>query len=64
MLLCYQQKNKAADEDEGEVEEDILTALNLDHLQGIFFILLVGFLLAAFSFFGERISFSKDTYLG
>ncbi|KAK8400201.1 hypothetical protein O3P69_003120 [Scylla paramamosain] len=59
-MAASNERNKAADKDEGEVEEDTLTALNLDHMQGIFLILLVGFLLAAFSFLGERISFPRD----
>ena len=61
MLLRCQQKAKGADEVEGEAEEGVLTALNLDHLQGVFLILLTGLLLAAFTFLAERVWFPKNT---
>ncbi|XP_050714211.1 ionotropic receptor 93a-like [Eriocheir sinensis] len=42
----------------GETDEGNLTALNLDHLQGAFLILLVGFLLAVLASLAERVLIS------
>lgn len=54
-LLTPRQRASSEGEAVGEADEGKLTALNLDHLQGAFLILLVGYLLAVLAFLAERV---------